>query len=325
MSLFKTSVKNKKVLAIGDRDLDGVNTTLLFKFFLPHLECESVKYVNSKINDVDFLTDLFEQYEVILFADLAPQLETYNWLKNNNKDVWIFDHHKSTKESLGDLPQYVYGDTRSGSQIVFDFMEAEEIKVIPQALRTLIKYVNAYDMWMADKPEFIQGKWMNALLWASVRPYSWSGREETGYKYYMEFQLQKIEVSPDRFYFFPSERLTILKDAAIEKEATKKAFETCKLRTDSKGFKYIYFESRAKLSLIAHKFLSGRPNIDYVVVHNTFKKEERRFSLRSREKGVDVSLIAKEYGGGGHYCAAGIELSDDQFFQDIKIGRKHFG
>lgn len=36
--------------------------------------------------------------------------------------------------------------------------------------------------------------------------------------------------------------------------------------------------------------------------------DKRRFSLRSREDGADVSEIAKRYGGGGHKHAAGFEM-----------------
>lgn len=37
--------------------------------------------------------------------------------------------------------------------------------------------------------------------------------------------------------------------------------------------------------------------------------EGRCFSLRSREDGVDVSLVAKQYGGGGHRNASGFRVS----------------
>lgn len=38
---------------------------------------------------------------------------------------------------------------------------------------------------------------------------------------------------------------------------------------------------------------------------------ERRFSLRSTDKGADVSLIAQQYGGGGHRNAAGFAVPRD--------------
>jgi len=40
-----------------------------------------------------------------------------------------------------------------------------------------------------------------------------------------------------------------------------------------------------------------------------YGKNDIKFSLRSNDDGVDVSEIAKHYGGGGHHNAAGFELS----------------
>ena len=41
------------------------------------------------------------------------------------------------------------------------------------------------------------------------------------------------------------------------------------------------------------------------------------FSLRSAENGVDVSKIAKHYGGGGHTHAAGFSVTRDQFVKEF--------
>lgn len=43
--------------------------------------------------------------------------------------------------------------------------------------------------------------------------------------------------------------------------------------------------------------------------------EGRVFSLRSRDDGLDVSEIAKQYGGGGHKNAAGFRVSFDELVQ----------
>jgi len=37
-------------------------------------------------------------------------------------------------------------------------------------------------------------------------------------------------------------------------------------------------------------------------------QSEKTYSLRSRENGIDVSEIAKKYGGGGHKHAAGFKI-----------------
>ena len=43
-------------------------------------------------------------------------------------------------------------------------------------------------------------------------------------------------------------------------------------------------------------------------------------SLRSRKAGVDVSKIAKEWNGGGHYCASGFEATFQEFDKFLEGG-----
>lgn len=45
----------------------------------------------------------------------------------------------------------------------------------------------------------------------------------------------------------------------------------------------------------------------------TIKGDKVVCSLRSQEDGMDVSEIAKSYGGGGHKCAAGFSMTHEQF------------
>ena len=49
-------------------------------------------------------------------------------------------------------------------------------------------------------------------------------------------------------------------------------------------------------------------DIDLVIAINLSNKT---VSLRSVEEDVDVSLIAKEYGGGGHRHASGFEINSN--------------
>ena len=42
-----------------------------------------------------------------------------------------------------------------------------------------------------------------------------------------------------------------------------------------------------------------------------------QFSLRSAENGVDVSKIAKHYGGGGHEKSAGFKISIERFIKEF--------
>ena len=46
-------------------------------------------------------------------------------------------------------------------------------------------------------------------------------------------------------------------------------------------------------------------------------KDERTFELRSSENGIDVSEIAKQFGGGGHKHAAGFKAKKPKILIDF--------
>ena len=58
-------------------------------------------------------------------------------------------------------------------------------------------------------------------------------------------------------------------------------------------------------SEIAHELIGDYP---FAAVYYDVKDNKRVFQLRSKEGGIDVSEIAKLYGGGGHRAAAGFTI-----------------
>lgn len=321
---FREIVNQKKVCIISDFDLDGSAGAALFHFFMPSYS-DTYKVYQTKINDVDLLKDIFTQNEVVIFADLAPTEETYQWLINNGKEVIIFDHHVSTRERLGDLPNYIYDVNKSATKIVYDFFTDGLKRFQYKNLTEFVSYVNAYDLFLTDTEDFKTGFYLNAVLMHMVMPMRRKEMEEVGYKRFIDHQLRKIRERPERFYLSNFEKdIGKEEDERIKKEY-KNARKNMKVRTDSEGRKYLYFELSAKISVVANKLIEEIDYIDYIVVFNKYVPKDLKFSLRARKDGFDVRKIAEKYGGGGHQSAAGIQLDDEQLCDAIRIGRKHFG
>ena len=60
-------------------------------------------------------------------------------------------------------------------------------------------------------------------------------------------------------------------------------------------------------SEIGERLLEIHPEAPFAVIYCR-DKGQRRWSLRARRGGFDVSVIAKAFGGGGHASAAGFTL-----------------
>jgi uncharacterized protein len=70
------------------------------------------------------------------------------------------------------------------------------------------------------------------------------------------------------------------------------------------GHKVLAANTACLISEVAGKLAEGRPFGAAWFVRGDGKKQ---WSLRSRDGGVDVSLVARQRGGGGHRNAAGFE------------------
>ena len=49
---------------------------------------------------------------------------------------------------------------------------------------------------------------------------------------------------------------------------------------------------------------------DFAAIWQQLPSGDYKYSLRSREGGMDVSVIAQEFGGGGHARAAGFRVKE---------------
>jgi uncharacterized protein len=72
------------------------------------------------------------------------------------------------------------------------------------------------------------------------------------------------------------------------------------------GHRVLAVNATTLTSEIAGELAKGRP---FGACYFTGADGKTRWSLRSREGGVDVSAVAKQFGGGGHAAAAGYEVS----------------
>jgi nanoRNase/pAp phosphatase (c-di-AMP/oligoRNAs hydrolase) len=103
---------------------------------------------------------------------------------------------------------------------------------------------------------------------------------------------------------------------AAARRAAVKAARKLTTRTDSRGWTYAMGNVTTAISETADALLSEvRPEVDYVLTYFDIPLKGRRvWSLRSRKGSPDVSLIATQFGGGGHAAAAGFEQNLDLQF-----------
>lgn len=211
------------------------------------------------------------------------------------ESIHIYDHHKSAVENmtpLSALPDNVYATfdmTRSGTGIVFD---------------VFIKNTTRHDRRLEKLAQYIQDR----DLW------EWKYADTKHYLYGLDTYAQKFEIwdaVTENINGLIEEGRTVERyinkqmDTMLEKPAPKITID---------GMTVPCINAPGWLaSELGNRLAKGN---DFAAVW--FRMDDKIiFSLRSSEYGQDVSAIAKKYGGGGHFHAAGFQVLAKNFFSSF--------
>ena len=228
---------------------------------------------------------------IIYFLDMAPPIDIYNKLKEHNI-VYILDHHISNKNDYEkNLDENVYFDMNlSGVGLTWKFFNPN--KPIP----LFLEMIQARDFWkfnIENTKEFCE-----ALF------FSCSSVETIDEQFKILDDIHNNNQVPN--YVITGKLLIKQKNLKIKQLGDK----YIKKIYNYKGHNICMVNIEYELASDLGNELSSRKECDFAVLwrydHTT---EKYNLSLRSTDK-VDVSLICKELGGGGHKNAAGCSSTE---------------
>ena len=222
----------------------------------------------------------------VAILDFSYDNATTKSMIEQSEDLIIIDHHKSAVVELHDISNAVFDMTQSGAKLAWNFFHPG--KEAPR----FINYIEDRDLW----------KW--------ELPYS------------KEFSAAFDMVPFDFEEFSKFEDDSVFDDAvkrgsyilAYSKTVIKKVCENA-VERDYDGKKVLIVNASHWMSEIGSNL---SPNCDFAIIwHYDHESCSTKVSLRSFHDHVDVSEVAKRYGGGGHKKAAGFTLDHDQHIESL--------
>lgn len=238
----------------------------------------------------------------VLLVDFSYKRAVLEELASKAKSITVLDHHKTAIDDLAGYPTFrdaaemltalenvenpgihaVFDLDRSGAGITWDFFHPG----LPRP--RIISYVEDRDLWRFKLP---------------------MSRDVAAYMFSHEYTIDNWNALSNAMRDDVGLRELAARGNAIEQKHMKdikELIEVCKRRLLIGGnevwaanLPYTYASDAANIMSEGQPFAAtyfDKPGV-------------RVFSLRSKEEGMDVSLIAKEYGGGGHKHAAGFTVS----------------
>lgn len=273
----------KRLIISHIADPDGVTPIILSK-----LVFEEIDYILSENKDVnDNVKNNLDKYDFIYVVDLNISEELADFIEANYKEkIMILDHHLS----CNNMNKYSFIEVNaegkeSGTSLYYKYLlnNYNNNLLNRESTKMLVEHVRTMDIYDFSKTS-----------------------KEEAEKLEMIFKIYGKDRFIDKFYnviindleLYSKEDLNLVE---LEKERIKRYIE-------EKEFMEISLDNKRVGIVFAERYISELGNylinkydyLDYIVLINMDKK----ISYRGNGK-VDLSVIAKKFGGGGHINAAG--------------------
>jgi oligoribonuclease NrnB/cAMP/cGMP phosphodiesterase (DHH superfamily) len=277
-------------------DLDGAGVAVLItKCTEGEVNISFTDYdtIDGQIHSI-FDKNKFDKDTKIIIADISPNADTCKMLDLAHKkglDIHLFDHHVS-RQWVEQYEWAVYDAKKCGTTLVFDYLANSDLDDSKKVFRfdEFAKTIEAWDLWLTKSPLRERAEKLHTL------------HNFIGMSHFINF------FSQNPFADCASPFSEMLK--YIEARKSKIIYSTlaalaqkCFIRIDSLLRKFVILHATEYVSEIADAILRSEDykDLSYVVIYNPLFES---CSLRGNPD-VDVSTIAKKFGGGGHKSAAG--------------------
>ena len=286
-------------------DLDGISCGILGTHFLGD-KIDVTYCCNDKVND-EFVKALNGDYDEIWVTDLSINKENADKVEKQNIPVVLLDHHKSALwldkysfakvEIVNDLNQ-----PTCGTELFYNFL-LNRYKIQGAKnnnIQSYVERVRRYDTYEWVELNDIQSKNLNDLLGIY-------GKEQFIENTVIKLNNPKMEL----FTKFELRLLDIRKD---EIRRTIQWKNKTLIKTKFEGYNVGVIFADKFTSEIGNVLCEIHKDIDFIMMI-AFGS----ISLRGKDK-VDLSEIAKKFGGGGHFNAAGFPIDTNKITELILGG-----
>jgi len=200
---------------------------------------------------------------------------------NTHNDLVVLDHHTTAQVNCEGLDFCTFDMDKCGAELTLGYVKDKYNIPIDNNVQTLVDYVGDRDLWKWKLPK---SKEVNA----AIRSYSFD------FDVWDTFTINNLMSDGEAIERY---RRGLIQNHVKHAQTVSFAGYTVQM---------VECTTMEVSSEIGHEICDGYPF--GIIYSNKYDKRIRTYSLRSNGDGVDVSEIAKRFGGGGHKHAAGFSL-----------------
>jgi len=297
------NMEEKELLLISHiADPDGITPVILAKFIFKDFD----KLLLNP-NEVDEkLRENIDKYKEIHIVDLPVSEEMAKEIENNQKwkeKIKLFDHHHGNlylnDYSFAQVIDEQNGKKESGTSIYYNYLLtiSDNPLLHRNSTKELVNQVRIIDTYDFKTEEDKNAHNIDAL-------FTILGRQN-----YIDYFTKYIEEHCEFEYTEKEQFLIKLEKDKMDSYLEKKAEEMITAQLDNHKVGIVYAERYR--SDLGNFLATKHEELDFIIVINIAKS----ISFRGHDK-VDLSVFAKQYGGGGHKNASGCSLPPN-ILQDV--------
>ena len=231
----------------------------------------------------------------LYFIDFCYPKDIMDPLIKEAASVTVLDHHLGNRDVVESMPEYVFDDKRSGATIAWNYFHPD----VP--VPKLLKYVEDGDLYLFKLPDS-----RAAISYMYAQPFHFDVWDTLS---------AKLENDADRTVLIERGKVYAEHFAILVEQIANKA-----IPVSFEGFEcYLVTAADMFTSDVGNRLAHLKPPFGIVV---NFHGDVLNVSLRS-DPSIDVSAIAKKYGGGGHPHASGFRISWGDPLPWTVIEKKH--
>ncbi|MFZ2501027.1 MAG: DHH family phosphoesterase [Minisyncoccia bacterium] len=217
----------------------------------------------------------------LYFIDFCYPLEIMNGVIATASSVTVLDHHLGNRDVVESMPEHIFDANRSGATIAWAYFHPD----VPVPM--MLKYVEDGDRYV-----FKLADSRAALSYMYVQPFHFDSWDSL---------VARIEDEAERATIIERGRIYAEYFAILVEQISKKA-----ILISFEGYEcYLANAADMFVSDVGNRLAHLKPPIGVIV---NFHGDVINVSLRS-DPSVDVSAIAKKYGGNGHPQASAFRLA----------------
>ncbi len=224
----------------------------------------------------------------IMMLDMSFDRSTTLSLYQKYNTVTVIDHHWTAKSEIGDLHGVFINEHKSAAALAYEFFDSSH-------LPNVIKYIQDYDLWQHRLPHTHE----IASLLQSLKIPIFDSLDE------LDFMLSTTEGIDNA--------ATIGGSALNYRRAMSALAEKNVMRGTLNGYNvpFVNISNPLLVSDVGDTLSDGEPfSLSWFQQSDGTYKYSLRSRFNKQQQAIDVSVIAKFHGGGGHSTAASFITND---------------